>query len=73
MHGPENVKKSPTCVSCPIFFDLGQGGNNVLRVIKRGKANFIGHILRGNCLLKHVLERNLRRKGGYDWKTPKKT
>jgi hypothetical protein len=29
---------------------------NVLHTIKRRKANWIGHILRGNCLLKHVIE-----------------
>jgi hypothetical protein len=29
---------------------------NVLRKIKRGKANWIGHILGRNCLLKHITE-----------------
>jgi hypothetical protein len=29
---------------------------NILHTIKRGKANWIGHILRRNCLLKYVLE-----------------
>jgi hypothetical protein len=29
---------------------------NVLHIIKRRKANWIGHILRRNCLLKHVIE-----------------
>jgi hypothetical protein len=29
---------------------------NVLLTIKRRKANWIGHILRRNCLLKHVIE-----------------
>jgi hypothetical protein len=29
---------------------------NVLQSIKRSKANWIGHILRRNCLLKHVIE-----------------
>jgi hypothetical protein len=28
----------------------------VLHTIKRRKANWIGHILRRNCLLKHVIE-----------------
>jgi hypothetical protein len=32
--------------------------SNITHTIKR-KANLIGHILRGNCLLKHVIERNL--------------
>jgi hypothetical protein len=29
---------------------------NRLQTIKRRKANWIGHILRWNCLLKHVIE-----------------
>jgi hypothetical protein len=29
---------------------------NILHKIKRRKANWIGHILRRNCLLKHVIE-----------------
>jgi hypothetical protein len=28
---------------------------NILHTVNRRKANWIGHILRGNCLLKHVL------------------
>jgi hypothetical protein len=31
---------------------------NVLYSIKRRKANLIGHILRRNCLLKHITEGN---------------
>jgi hypothetical protein len=30
---------------------------NILHTIKRRKANWIGHFLRRNCLLKHVIER----------------
>jgi hypothetical protein len=29
---------------------------NIVNTIKRRKANWIGHILRRNCLLKHVIE-----------------
>jgi hypothetical protein len=29
---------------------------NILHTIKRRKADWIGHMLRGNCLLKHVIE-----------------
>jgi hypothetical protein len=29
---------------------------NILQTIKRRRANWIGHILHGNCLLKHVIE-----------------
>jgi hypothetical protein len=30
---------------------------NILHAIKRRKANWIGHILRRNCLIKHIIER----------------
>jgi ribosomal protein L35 len=29
---------------------------NILRKIKRWKANWMGHILRRNCFLKHIIE-----------------
>jgi hypothetical protein len=32
---------------------------NMLHTIKRRKANWIGYILRGNCLLKHMIEGKL--------------
>jgi hypothetical protein len=32
---------------------------NILHTIKRRKANWIGHILCRNCLLKHVIERKV--------------
>jgi hypothetical protein len=32
---------------------------NIRHTIKRRKANWISHILRGNCLLKHVIEGKL--------------
>jgi hypothetical protein len=32
---------------------------NILRTIKRRKANWNGHILRKNCLLKHVIEEKI--------------
>jgi hypothetical protein len=32
---------------------------NILHTIKGRKANWIGHTLRRNCLLKHVIEGNL--------------
>jgi hypothetical protein len=31
----------------------------IVHTIKRKKANWIGHILRRNCLLKHVIEGKL--------------
>jgi len=33
-----------------------QGEMNILHTMCRRKANWIGHILRRNCLLKHVIE-----------------
>jgi hypothetical protein len=32
---------------------------NIVHTIMRRKANWIGHILRRNCLLKHVIEGKL--------------
>lgn len=32
---------------------------NVLHKIKRRKANWIGQVLRGNCLGKHVIEEKI--------------
>jgi hypothetical protein len=32
---------------------------NIVHTIKRRKANWIGHILRRNCFLKHVIEGKL--------------
>jgi hypothetical protein len=29
---------------------------NILHTVKRRKTNWIGHILRRNCLLKHIIE-----------------
>ena len=30
---------------------------NIIHKVKRRKANWIGHILRRNCILKHIIER----------------
>jgi hypothetical protein len=40
---------------------------NIEHTIKRRKANWIGHILRRNCLIKHVTEGTLE-KGREDMK-----
>jgi hypothetical protein len=45
---------------------------HILHTAKRRKANRIGHIWRRNCLLKHVIERQIKGKTS-DWKTRKKT
>jgi hypothetical protein len=29
---------------------------NIIHTVKRGKGNWIGHILRRNCLVKHFIE-----------------
>jgi hypothetical protein len=36
---------------------------NIIHTIKRRKANWIGHILRRNCLLKHVIEGRIEMTG----------
>ena len=33
-----------------------QGGQNIIHTIKKGKVNWIGHMLRRNWLLKHVIK-----------------
>ena len=33
---------------------------NILREIRKRKANWIGHILRRNCLLRQVIERKIK-------------
>jgi hypothetical protein len=33
---------------------------NIIYTIKRRKANLTSHILRRNCLLKHVIEKKIR-------------
>jgi hypothetical protein len=35
---------------------------NIVHTIKRSKANWIGHILRRNCLLKHVIGGEIERR-----------
>jgi hypothetical protein len=46
---------------------------NIVHTIERRKANWIGHILRRNCLLKHVIEGKLEgRKDRNDRKTREK-
>ena len=35
---------------------------NILQSIKRSKANWIGHILRRNCLLNHFIEGKIERR-----------
>ena len=37
----------------------------ILHEIRKRKANWIGHILRRNCLLKQVIEGKI--KGGWKW------
>jgi hypothetical protein len=44
---------------------------NILHEINKRKANWIGHILRSNCLLHHVIEKYKRRDRS-DRKTRKK-
>ena len=46
---------------------------NILHAIRKLKANWIGHILRRNCLLKQVIEGKIKGRDGCDKKTRKKT
>ena len=45
---------------------------NILHTIKRRKANWIGHILSKNCLIKQVIEGKIKARTS-DRKTRKKT
>jgi hypothetical protein len=33
---------------------------NIIHTVKRKKANRIGHILRGNCLIKRIIKREIK-------------
>jgi len=46
---------------------------NILHEISERKANWIGHILRRNCLLKQVIEGKIKEGDRSDRKTRKKT
>jgi hypothetical protein len=46
---------------------------NILQTIKGRKANWMGHILCRNCLLKHVIEGKDRGRDKSDGKKKKKT
>jgi hypothetical protein len=36
---------------------------NIIHTIKRRKANWVGHVLRRNCLLNHVIEGQIEETG----------
>ena len=38
-----------------------KGQRNILHTVNRRKGNWIGHIWRRNCLLKHVIEGKIRK------------
>jgi hypothetical protein len=40
-----------------------EGKRNILHTVKRRKANWNGHILGRNCLLKHVIEGKVQGRG----------
>jgi hypothetical protein len=46
---------------------------NILHEISKRKSNWIGHILRRNCLLQQVIEGKIKRGDISDRKTRKKT
>jgi len=46
---------------------------NIVHTVKRRKADWIGHVLRGNCLLKHVSEGKDIEKNISEVKARKKT
>ena len=46
---------------------------NILHEIRKRKANWIGHVLRRNCLLQQVIEGKIKGADRSDKKTRKKT
>ena len=48
-----------------------KGERNILHTINGRKGNWIGHILRSNCLLKYVIDGKIEERS--DGKTRKKT
>jgi hypothetical protein len=46
---------------------------NISHEISKRKANWIGHILRRNCLLQHVIEEKIKEENRSDMTTRKKT
>jgi hypothetical protein len=36
-------------------------GRNIIHTVRRRKANWIGHLLRRNCLIKHIIEGKILR------------
>jgi biotin synthase-related radical SAM superfamily protein len=46
---------------------------NILHETRKRKANWIGHILRRICILKQVIEGEIKGEDGSDKKTRKKT
>jgi hypothetical protein len=67
-----HIKRKTDCVRNEKVLQRVKKERNIIRTIKRRKANWIGHILRGNFLLKQVIEGKDRRRGRSGGKTRKK-
>lgn len=67
-------RKMKICWTDRVRDEVLQSGTekrNILITIKKRKANWIGHVLDTNCILKHIVEGKID--GRTDWKTRKKT
>jgi hypothetical protein len=60
--GLEKDGEDPLDRSCEEVLYRVKEDTYILHTVKRRKANWIGHILRWNCLLKHVIEGNIEGK-----------
>jgi len=49
-------------VTNEVALEEAKEGRNTLQTIHRRRVNWIGHILRRDCLLKHVIEGNIEGK-----------
>ena len=52
--GEDHLGRS--CEKKPRSITKSRGGKKILRTITKWKANWIGHILRRNCFLKHAIK-----------------
>jgi len=55
-----NAAKIIDCLNPHISSGKLKEDRNILQTKQRRKANWIGHILRRNCLLKHVIEGKIK-------------
>ena len=61
------------CVRNEEVLHIVKEERNIIHTIKIRKANWIGHVLHKNCLLKHIIEGKIEEGDRSDGKARKKT